>query len=334
MSSKRWSALGLAFVIFLLSIAVNSLTTERSGQWTGWFAMEEEEAWIEKTLEKGNEKGKIVVLYVNGVIQEGNDAPSILQAATYNHRNFLSMLRHAGEDPLVDGIIIRVNSPGGGVVESAEIHDLIVEVQEEYHKRIYISMASVAASGGYYIAAPADKIFAHGATITGSLGVIMQTINVSELAEKYGVKTETIKSGPHKDIMSSTREMTAAEREILQSIINDSYEEFVDVISKGREMSHQEVKTLADGRIYSGKQALENGLVDVIGNIDDVIEVMREDIGRGEVDVVKYESPFSFPSFLTMTIENIISRNEDPLGLKQLIGQTNSPSLMYLYKAE
>ncbi len=334
MSSKRWIALGLALSLFFLSIVTNLLTSSFTGQWTSLLAMNEEDVWVEKTVEKGNGQGKIAVLYVNGVIQEAYDAPSIFETVTYHHRQFLSMLRHASEDPSVDGVIIRVNSPGGGVVESAEIHDLIVELQEEYRKPIYVSMASLAASGGYYIAAPADKIFANEATITGSLGVIMQTINVSELAEKYGVKQDTIKSGAYKDIMSPMREMTDTERAILQSVIDDSYETFVDVIANGRNMDRTKVLELADGRIYSGKQAFELGLVDGLGNMDYVIEVMRDDIGRGDIDVIKYEVPFSFPGFLTMTTQNLTQKQVDPLGLKQLMRYSNSPSLMYLYNME
>ncbi len=334
MSKKRWIALGLAFSLFCLSIAVNFFTAKITGQWSGLLAMEDEEIWLEQTIEQGNGNGKIAVLYVNGVIQEGYDTPSFFETATYNHRTFLSMLKHASEDPLVEGIIIQVNSPGGGVVESAEIHDLIVEIQEEYRKPIYVSMANLAASGGYYISAPADKIFANEATITGSLGVIMQTINLSELAENYGVHIETIKSGPYKDIMSSMRKMTNAERSILQAMIDDSYEKFVDVIAKGRNMDRNHVKTLADGRIYSGKQAVELGLVDAIGNMEDVVQVLRDDIGRGDLDVIKYEAPFSFPSFLTMSVQNLITNQQDPLGLKQLVKQTNSPSLMYLYNMD
>ncbi|OIJ10927.1 signal peptide peptidase SppA [Anaerobacillus arseniciselenatis] len=334
MSSKRWIALGLAFALFLFSIGISAISSTATGQWTGLFAVDEEDVWVEKKVEKGNGQGKIVVLNVNGVIQERYDAPSLFETVTYNHRNFISKLRHASEDHLVDGIIIRVNSPGGGVVESAEIHDLIVEIQEEFRKPVYVSMASLAASGGYYIAAPADKIFANEATITGSLGVIMQSINISELAEKYGIRSETIKSGVHKDIMSPMREMTDEERQILQSIIDDSYESFVDVISNGRQMEREKVITIADGRIYSGKQAVELGLVDELGNLDQAIDVMREEIGRGEIDVVKYEARFSFPSFLTMTTQNLMSRHQDPLGLNQLVRQTNSPTLMYLYKAD
>lgn len=192
----------------------------------------------------------------------------------------------------------------------------------------------MAASGGYYIAAPADKIFANEATITGSLGVIMQTINISELAENFGVRSETIKSGPHKDIMSEFREMTDEERNILQSMIDDSYEAFVDVIANGREMDRSQVKKIADGRIYSGKQAFELGLIDGLGNFNHVIDVLRTDIGRGDIDVIKYEEPFSFPGFLTMTTQNLLLKQQDPLGLKQLMKYSNSPSLMYLYNRE
>ncbi|MCT8137367.1 signal peptide peptidase SppA [Anaerobacillus sp. CMMVII] len=334
MSSKRWIALGLAFSLFFLSIGIRSLTSGLTSDWTGLFGAETEEIWVEKTIEKGNGNGKIAVLYVNGVIEEGSGAPSIFDSATYNHRHFMAMLRHASQDPQVDGIIIRVNSPGGGVVESAEIHDLILEVQEEYRKPVYISMASIAASGGYYIAAPADKIFANEATITGSLGVIMQTINISELAENHGVRMDTIKSGIYKDIMSPLREMTDSERAILQSIIDDSYEKFVEVIANGRNMDRNQVLKLADGRIYSGRQALEVGLVDDLGNLDHVIEVLRDDIGRGEIDVIRYEAPFSFPGFLTMTTQKLVLKQQDPLGLKQLLEYSNSPSLMYMYNME
>ncbi len=131
-----------------------------------------------------------------------------------------------------------MNSPGGGVVESAEIHDKILDIKK-VKKPVYVSMGSMAASGGYYISAPADKIYASPETMTGSLGVIMHGYNYEKLAKKYGVEFETIKSGPHKDIMSPTREMTGEEREILQNMINNSYDQFVKVIADGRGMTER-----------------------------------------------------------------------------------------------
>ncbi|MGO4888723.1 signal peptide peptidase SppA [Anaerobacillus sp. MEB173] len=330
MSKKRWLALGIAVVLLLASTAFNMMSAVAFGNWENIFEGTED-PWIERVIEKGEGNGKIVLLSLNGVIQEAHDAPSLLGSATYHHRNFLSMLDRAGEDPFVEGIIIRVNSPGGGVVESAEIHDKITEIQSDYQKPIYISMGSMAASGGYYIAAPADKIVANPSTITGSLGVIFQTINVSELAENFGVKVETVKSGPYKDIMSSTREITDAERAILQSMIDESYDQFVDVIATGRGLSEEKVRQLADGRIYTGKQAKELQLIDELGSLETTIELLQEEIGRGNLEVVKYETAFGFGSFFSMAAQKMFSSDFELIGLKEALLKPNSPSLMYLY---
>ena len=164
------------------------------------------------------------------------------------------------EDDTIKAVVLQVNSPGGGVVESAQIYDKIKEVQEEIGIPFYVSMGSMAASGGYYISAPADKIFVNKETMTGSIGVIMESVNYGKLAEKYGVDFVTIKTGPYKDIMSPTRDMTEDERAMLQDMINESYESFVDIIEEGRGMTEAEVKKVADGRIMNGRQAIEAGL--------------------------------------------------------------------------
>ncbi len=174
----------------------------------------------------------------------------------------MKTLNQVKDDDSVKAIVLRVNTPGGGTNESAEIHHKIVEIKEETQKPVYVSMGSMAASGGYYISAPADKIFASPETLTGSLGVIMQGMNYSELADKIGIDFVTIKSGPYKDIMSESREMTSEERDILQDMIDNSYNEFVRVIAEGRGMPESKVRELADGRIYDGRQAKEVNLID------------------------------------------------------------------------
>ncbi len=161
-------------------------------------------------------------------------------------------------------------------------------------KPVYVSMGSMAASGGYYISAPADKIFASNETLTGSLGVIMQGYNYEKLAEKYGVQFETIKSGPYKDIMSPTREMTAEERKILQTMVNNMYNEFVRVIADGRGMSEKEVRKLADGRVYDGRQAKQLKLVDEIGRLDDVVASMKKDLNVKDAQVIRYKDETKF----------------------------------------
>src|SRR5699024_9499864 len=129
-------------------------------------------------------------------------------------------------------------------------------------------MGGMAASGGYYVAAPADKIFAEATTLTGSIGVIMESVNYAELAENHGVKFNTFTSGKHKDIMSPSREMTEEEHDIMQSMIDEMYDEFVDVIVDGRGMDEQTVREVGDGRIYTGKQAKEVELIDDLGSLD------------------------------------------------------------------
>lgn len=330
MSGKRWAALGIAAGIFVVSILLNLLFSAISGTFENAFAFNEQE-FSEKVIEEGTSLNRIAVLEVNGVIQDDTSASSIFQSVMYNHRKFLRMLDQAGEDPSVKGIILRVNSPGGTVVESAEIHDKIVDIREATGKPVYVSMGGVAASGGYYISAPADVIFANPGTMTGSLGVIMEAINYRELADKLGIEFETIKSGPYKDIGSPNREMSEDERNILQTMIDNSYEQFVDVIASGRNLSESRVKEIADGRIYDGIQAKELGLVDELGSFDDTIAAIRTEIGDEQAPVIQYEQNFGFNSFLQLTAQKLFGPETDLLGIKQLISESNTPRLMYLY---
>ncbi|RSD27732.1 signal peptide peptidase SppA [Mesobacillus subterraneus] len=334
MNGKRWAALGIAAGLFIASTFINFLSTIAFGDaenaFNEFFAVSEE-MFAEEIIEEGDMLSKIAVLNIDGVIQDTGDAQSFFESPLYNHRAFMDQLEYVKDSEDVKAVILRVNSPGGGVVESAEIHKKIKEIQEETKKPIYVSMGSMAASGGYYVAAPADKIFASPETLTGSLGVIMQGINYAGLAEKYGVEFNTIKSGPYKDIMSPTREMTEDEREILQSMINNSYEGFVKVISEGRGMSVQEVKKIADGRIYDGRQAKELNLIDDFGYLEDVIDRVRKDEKLGDAMVVKYTQSMSFGSLFSMGAQKVIGKDSEMAGLMKLLSQPNSPRLMYLY---
>ncbi|MFA9558748.1 signal peptide peptidase SppA [Evansella sp. AB-rgal1] len=329
MSTKRWLAIVFAAGLFLISSAVTMFTTVFSTSWDELF--QSENVFHENVISQGTGNGKIVVVHLNGVIESGYDTASIFQTAGYNHRNFLDQLDAAANDSNVRGIIVRVNTPGGGVVESSEIYDKIVEIQEEYRKDVYISMGSMAASGGYYIAAPAKKIFANPQTMTGSIGVIMQSINIAELADEFGVSVEVIKSGPYKDIMSSTREMTEDERMIMQEMIDESYEQFVDIIEEGRELSRAEVYNLADGRIFTGRQALEAGLIDGLGHLQDVYEILMEDLGYGDLTVVEYESSLGFASLFSLSVQKLFAREADIFNLSNWLQQNHGPRMMYLY---
>ncbi|WP_210364915.1 signal peptide peptidase SppA [Bacillus sp. REN3] len=334
MNGKRWAALGVAAGLLIASTVINFLSafafSDEENAFTDLFAMAGGNI-TEEIIEEGDMMSKIAVLSIDGVIQDTGDAGSFFESPLYNHRTFMEQLDYVKESDDVKAIVLRVNSPGGGVVESAEVHDKIKEIQKETKKPVYVSMGSMAASGGYYVSAPADKIFASPETLTGSLGVIMQGINYAGLAEKYGVDFVTIKSGPYKDIMSPAREMTEEERKILQSMINNSYEGFVKVISDGRGMSADEVKKIADGRIYDGRQAKELNLIDGFGYLDDVIQKVRKDEKLEDAMVVKYSENLGFGSFFTMNAQKLISKDAEMAGLMKLLSQPNSPRLMYLY---
>lgn len=334
MTGKRWAAIGIAGVLLFFSIAVNVFSVFAFNDFDK--SIEEilgatDEMFMEEVLEEGDAFNQIAVMELNGVIQDTGDVTSIFASEGYNHRSFMEKLEHVKEDATVKAVIIRVNTPGGGVVESAEIHDKIVEIQKEAKKPVYISMGSMAASGGYYISAPAHKIYATPETLTGSLGVIMQGYNFAGLAEKYGVEFITIKSGPYKDIMSSYREMTDEEREILQTMINNSYEGFVDVIANGRGLTTEQVKKIADGRIYDGRQAKELNLIDGFGYFEDVVEEVKKEQKIKNAQVVSYTENFGFGSLFSMGAKKLVGEEQEITNLINLLTKSHSPRLMYLY---
>lgn len=332
MNGKRWGALVTAAVLFGVSVVISltSMALANSNAFTD--ALSANEEFAETVLEAGNESDKIVVLEVNGVIQDtGENVTSFFETAGYNHQQFLKMIDAAAEDNNVSGIMLKVNSPGGGVVESAEIHKHLMDAKEKHDKKIYVSMGTTAASGGYYISAPADKIYAAPDTLTGSLGVIMQGVNYSGLAEKYGVKFETIKSGEFKDIMSPSREMTKEDRKILQAMVDNAYSGFVDVIAGGRGMSDAEVRKIADGRIYDGRQAKELNLIDELGYSDDALKGMKKDLKIDGAQVVEYETNAGLDSLLSLGATKVFSEEFELMGLYRFFSQSNSPRMMYLY---
>lgn len=334
MNTKRWVALGIAALIFFASAmfsifqGINDIASQADIN----ELLASDQAFLEEVIEPGNNSRKIVVLEVNGVIQDTGEEESLFSPAGYNHRGFMEKLNAVKDDNSVRGLIIRVNSPGGGVVESAEIHDKLMEIKDERKIPIYVSMGGTAASGGYYIAAPATKIYATPDTLTGSLGVIMEGYNLSGLAEKLGIEVMTIKSGPYKDIMSSTREMTEEEKQILQDMLNNAYESFVDVIASGRGLSEAEVKEIADGRVYDGRQAKELNLIDDFGYLEDVIAAMKEEQDLKNAQVVEYSTDaLGFGSLFGMVAKNIAVEDSEAAMLVNFMNQRNSPRLMYLY---
>jgi protease-4 len=200
-------------------------------------------------------------------------------------REIIEQLIDFRDDAAIKAIILRVDSPGGGVGPSQEIHEEVRKTVDI--KPVVVSVGSVAASGGYYIAVPAQRILANPGSITGSIGVIMEFTNFQELLQKIGLRSDVVKSGEHKDIGSPIRPMSDADRKILQAMIDDVHTQFIEAVADGRKMDPDAVRALADGRIYTGRQAMAAGLVDEMGNLQDAIKVAGELAGiEGEPKVV------------------------------------------------
>ena len=224
----------------------------------------------------------IATIYVEGAIQAGN-TDYFGRAAGYQHEWTLDMIEQLIGDSNNYGLIIFIDSPGGTVYESDELYLKIREYQEITENPVYAVMGSTAASGGYYISAPCDKIYANRNTWTGSIGVTIGTIvDVSEFLENYGIKTKTITSGEHKAMGSSYQEMTEEEQAIWQGLVDEAYLQFADIVAEGRNLPIEYVYEIADGRILSAKQAIEAGLVDEIGGIEDAYAAMYKEIALKE----------------------------------------------------
>ena len=217
--------------------------------------------------------GRIGLVEVRGIILDSGD--------------FIPMIEQMRKDDGIKAVVLRIESPGGGVAATQEIYTALEKLKAS-GKRLVVSMGAVSASGGYYIACAADTIVSNPGTITGSIGVIMEFPQTHELFRKIGVDFEVIKSGSYKDTGSPHRELTDRERKYLQAVIDDAYEQFVQAIVSGRGLAEDRVRRLADGRIFTGNQALTAGLVDIMGSEADAVDIAAEMVDiEGEPTLVR-----------------------------------------------
>ena len=224
------------------------------------------------------------------------------------------------QDKRIRGIILRIDSPGGAVGPSQEIYDEVLKTRES-GKTIYASMGALAASGGYYIASAAEKIFANPGTLTGSIGVIMAFSNAKGLMEKIGLQPEIVKAGEYKDIGSPARAMTQKERNLLQSVVTDVHQQFIEAVASGRDISIAEVTKIADGRILTGRQAYSLNLVDQMGGLQVSIDQIAHKVGIiGSPKIIK-ETPRV--GFLDWVLKSTVNQS--------LINRSSIPSLQYTW---
>ena len=283
--------------------------------------------YYEEEYVSGTGPDKIAVVPVDGTIAAADSSTGDLQPTT-TPEGLAAALRQAGGDASVAAVVLEVNSPGGGVTASDEMHQSILDFREQTGKPVVVSMGDVAASGGYYISTAADRIVANETTLTGSLGVIFALTDFSELADRYGVEQEVVKSGEFKDMGSSFRDLTPEERDILQSIVDESYDEFVGVIVEGRGLPEERVREIADGRVYSGEQAKELGLVDSFGGLDEAAEISRDLANVREATVVRYVEK---PTFFETLMARFAPQEPEVLQIAEEAGLTLEPKPYYLY---
>lgn len=216
-------------------------------------------------------KNKVGVVKVEGFIGDTHDV--------------IEQLNQFSKDDGIKAVILRIDSPGGGVASSQEIYEAVIDLKK--NKKVVASMGSVAASGGYMVACAADKIVANPGTITGSISAVMHFANAEELLKKLGLKASVVKSGKFKDIGSPVREMTAEEKALIQGLVDDIYDQFLDMVARARNIPKENLRKIADGRVFTGRQAHKLGLVDYLGDMGYALTLAGEMSGiKGKPDVV------------------------------------------------
>lgn len=265
------------------------------------------------------------IVRAEGTLVSGKEGDWLLSdsGAVYSE-SIIEQLQLAAGNPSVKAIVLRVNSPGGGVVASDEIYHALLEIE----KPVVASMGELAASGGYYISCGADQIVANPSTLTGSIGVIATSTNLEALLDEIGIEVIVIKSGEMKDALSPYREPTEEELEYWQLIVDEAYEQFLGIVAEGRDLPLEELNAVADGRVYTGQQALELDLVDELGNLPEAIDLAAELGGiEGEPQIIEYGGP---PSLMDVLL-GALSRLSPSVGVHEFLGIERHFTVQYLY---
>jgi protease-4 len=240
----------------------------------------------------------IGIVQLNGIILESEST--------------IKKLRMLEDDPTVKGIIIHINSPGGAVSPSQEIFSEILRLKQ--YKMIYASISSTAASGGYYVAVATDRLFANPGSMVGSIGVIIQTFNIEGLMDKLGIQSEVIKSGKNKDVGSIFRQMRPEEKALLENVVSDTHEQFINAVAANRSVPIAKIREIADGRVFTGNQAHAIGLIDQIASFRETAEQMRRDLE------IEEKMKLVYPTDTEDLLESIIDL-ESLFGIRKLVGQ-------------
>ena len=288
----------------------------------------------EQTVE-GQGDAKILLMDLSGFLDEEGASPAVAIGAQPPRVPTLVRIREelkkAAADDRVRALVLRINSPGGTVTASDIISREIDGFKANKRIPVVAVMMDVAASGGYYVALGADTIIAHPTTVTGSIGVIMITVNAQGLLEKIGVSASAIKSGPRKDMGSPFRHLTDEERAIFQSVIDELQNRFVAKVAERRNLPIAKARQIADGRIYTAEQAAQNGLIDQIGYVDDAIRAAKRAAGVGEAQVIVYHRPREYRATYYARADASAPRLDTALTQFALLLGGTGPRFLYLW---
>ncbi len=324
----HWVTIIALLALLGISAALNLVLLVFAIAGSGIHTAESPRKFHEELLQ-GSGREKVVRIDAYGIISFRKGGGGIFQEEGLATR-IIKQIEAAEKDDHVIAILLVVDSPGGGVTASDIIYERLLEFKKsgKGDRKVVVLMRDLAASGGYYISAAADKIIAHRTTITGSIGVLLSTLNIKGLGEKIGIKDVTIKSGKNKDLLNPFREVTAAQTNMLQGVIDDLYSRFVSVIARSRGMSAEKVREFADGSIFTSPQALELGLIDEIGYEDTAVEQLRAITGVEKFKIVRYKR---FRPFFDLFASRLNPGIDLPIPARW---KTEGPRFQYLWQPE
>lgn len=326
MKTKQIVAFVVAAAVFIVtgvsSIAINTWSANKNqagGTWEQLLEMTEE---FDTPMED-----YIAIVNVGGTIYSEPEVSMWGEATGYDHPTTMSYIDQLMGDDYNKGIMLYMNTPGGEVTASDDLYLKLMEYKEATGRKIYCYFGDQSCSGGYYISMAADEIYANRNCWTGSIGVIVSLTNMQGLYEKLGIQEINITSGANKAMGSAGEELTQEQRDILQSLVDEAYDQFVSIIVEGRELSDSRVRELADGRIYSAKQALEADLIDGICTLDEYYDRIYEEVGE---DIILYEQPVDSYSFdsLFATLQSLKGRSDAEV-ISELLEKEKVGGLMY-----
>ncbi len=274
---------------------------------------------------------RIAIIDVSGVLMNARDQ-GLLSEGEHAVSLLVEKLDAAASDKRVKAVILRINSPGGTVAASETLYEEIKSFRAKTGKPVIAFFQDVAASGGYLIACAADEIIAQRGSVTGSIGVVMLTVDLSGTLSKLGVRTEAIKSGPYKDAGSPFRSMRSEERKVFQDLVDGFYQHFLEVVASGRpKLTVEKIATLADGRVYSAQQALEVGLIDRIGTLREAIEIAKERAGIETAHAVLYHRPLAWSPTMYAATPSPAPQTINLFNINLPTFWTKAPQFMYIW---